>query len=122
VQGVLDTVSVVGAFTAPAVAVIITGVVVPVATVDATKLALLVPLGTVTDWGTLTNTGALSERDTAKPPDNAFLLSVMVQVLGCPPDTVAGTHDNPVKLGGCTMVTIPPLAVVEMALPLGEDD
>ena len=101
----LEIVRVVDAFTPPAVAVIITGVVAPVAKVDATKVAVLVPLGTVTDVGTLTNEGALSERDTAKPPDNAFLLSVMEQVLGWLPDTVAGAHDNPVKLGGigCTM-------------------
>ena len=41
-QGVLDRVSIVDAFTPPAVAVIVTGVVAPVAKVDATKVAVLV--------------------------------------------------------------------------------
>ena len=115
----LERVSVVDTFTPPAVAVIVTGVVFGVANVEATKVVELVPPGTLIDGGTLTSNGALSERDTEKPPDSAFLLSVMVQLLCWPLDTVDGAQDTPVRLGGvgCTIVTTPPVAVVEMAAP-----
>ena len=78
----LDRVSVVNAFTAPAVAVIVTGAVLEVAKVEARKVVELAPAGTVTGVGTLTNNGALSETATEKPLDSAFLLSWIVHVLG----------------------------------------
>jgi hypothetical protein len=119
VQGVLDRVSVVNAFAPPAVAVIVTGVVLEVAKVEARKVVELVPAGTVTGVGTLTNNGALSETATEKPLDSAFLLSWIVHVLGWPLDTVEGAQDSPVRVGGtgCTILTEAPVVVVEMEEP-----
>jgi hypothetical protein len=124
VQAVLERVSVVDTFNPPALAVIVTGVVFGVANVEATKVVELTPPGTFIDEGRLTSNGALSERDTKKPPDSAFLLSVMVQLLCWPLDTVDGAQDTPVRLGGvgCTIVTMPPVAVVEMAAPTVDAD
>ena len=115
----LVRVSIVDVFAAPAVAVIVTGVVLGTAKVEATKVVLLVPAGTVTDACTLTSNGALENRDTAKPPASAFLLSVTVHVLCWPLDTVDGRQDTPVRVGGeaCTIVTTPPVAVLVMAAP-----
>lgn len=117
-----ETVSTVVRLAAPATAVIVTPVVAPGTTVVAVNVAVLWLSGTTTDVGTFTREVALSERATVIVPEVTLELSVTVQVLDWPPETVEGEQETPVSVGacGCTIVTAAPVFVLEIRPPVAE--
>ena len=107
--------------TPPALAVMVTGVVVVVPVVTAVNVAELLLTATLTDVGTATNDVLPFTIDTLNVPETAFELSVTVQVLGWPPTTVDGEQETPVNATvGCTMVTVEPELVLVIRPPVAE--
>ncbi|MDX6377931.1 MAG: hypothetical protein QOE98_2234 [Gaiellaceae bacterium] len=88
------TVSVAVRVTAPAVAVIVTGVDVATAVVAIAKLALVAPCATETLAGSVATAVLLLDSVTANPPAGAADVSVIVPCDAAPPVTLAGVTDT----------------------------
>ena len=91
--------------TPPAVAVIVTLVVLETARVETVKFALVAPAGTVTVLGTVATFVLLLLRLTTNPPDGAGAVRVTVPVLLLPPTTLVGFKLKLLRLG---CVGVPP--------------
>jgi hypothetical protein len=84
----------------------------------AVKVAEVDPAATVTEAGTLTD--PLEVRFTAAPPVPALVLSVTVQLLELPGPRVLGLQTTPVTVGGEATTMDPPVAVMVLAMAVGE--
>src|SRR5438270_11153749 len=75
------------------------------------KVALKLPAGTVTFWGT-DALGSLLDKGTTNPPDGAAFASVTVPCALSPPTTATGTTDNASPAGVTvtkpTLLALPP--------------
>jgi hypothetical protein len=113
-----ETVRVVVLVTEPAIAVMVTEVVVVATSVAATNVAELLPCKTTTDVGTVTRDVMLSEVLTVNVPELTAELSVTVHVLAMPPRTEDGEQDTPVSVGvAWTIVTVAPEFVLVIIPP-----
>jgi hypothetical protein len=74
------------------------------------KLAELAPTATVTDAGIVSR--ALLSDSVTVVLEEAAAFKVTVQVVDAPEVTVPGLQLKDAKLGGTTMVIVPPVAVV----------
>ena len=83
----------------------------------AVKVADAAPAEIVTDDG-MVREELLLESATLMPPTVAAWLNVTVQAVLAPEFTEVGLQTNELRLIGKTVVTVPPVAVVEIALPV----
>ena len=67
---------------------------------DTENVADVAPCAIVTEAGTVAAAVFELERATTAPPDPAADVSVTVPVADCPPTTVAGLTEMPLRLGG----------------------
>jgi hypothetical protein len=102
--------------TPPAEALIVAVWSVLIAAAVAVKVALADPAVTTTFAGTVT-IALLLERAVEKPPAGAFPVRETVHVDVPGAFTVEGEHVRPERATGSTIETVPPVAVVGIALP-----